>query len=312
MKTIVTGGAGFIGSHVVDEYVSAGHHVIVVDNLVTGKVDNVNSNAIFHEMDFCSQDFRQLVLKTQPDVVNHHAGQTLIHVSTRDPILDAEVNVLGMIGLLQTCVEAGVRKVVFASSAGVYGQAARLPITEETPFSPENPYAITKVACEHYLRYFSKDAGLCYTVLRYGNVFGPRDQVGSDHVITVFASHLLRGVGPVIHWDGSQAKDFVFAKDVAVANRLALDAGDNQAFNVASGVPITVNEIYGHVTDMLGVHVEPAYGPKRRGDVREAYFDVSKSRRVLGWHPHTSFSEALSVTLDWFRGNLRPDYSSNK
>lgn len=301
MKILVTGGAGFIGSHVVNAYIDAGHQVIVVDNLATGKMENIDRRAVFNQMDFCSPEFRELVLRERPQIINHHAGQTLIHVSTRDPLFDAEVNVKGMIRLLQTCVEAGVGKVIFASSAGVYGQALRMPITENTPFQPENPYAITKSACEYYLRYFSSETGLRYSILRYGNVFGPRDGVASDHVITIFASVLLADRQATIHWDGEQKKDYVYVKDVAHANLLALSRGDNQVFNVAAGIPRTVNQIYASIAKFLAIKKEPVYGPKRRGDVHEAYFDISYARKELGWQPGTSFDEALGVTIEWFK-----------
>lgn len=301
-KILVTGGAGFIASHIVDRLVELGHDVIVVDNLATGYRENVNPAARFYELDVRGAEFARLVEVERPEIINHHAAQTMVRVSTEQPDYDAQVNVLGFINLLTAAARAEVRKVIFASSGGtVYGACQRLPISEDQPFAPESPYGITKAAGEYYLRYFAANCGVHYTALRYANVFGPRDTISSEHVITVFARRLLDGLPPVIHWDGEQAKDYVYVDDAVRANILALDRGDDQAYNIGSGRPVSVNAIYQLLVDIMGIRIEAEHGPKRVGDVRLFYFDCSKAARELGWAPQVPFEQGVAQTVEWFR-----------
>lgn len=301
-RIMVTGGAGFIGSHIVDHYLALGHDVIVVDNLATGHLENVPGQARFHEIDVRSGQFADLIRAERPDVINHHAAQTMVGVSVQRPAYDAEVNVLGIVNLLEAAKEAGVRKVIFASSGGtVYGTCERLPIREEEPLAPQSPYGITKMASEFYLRYYAANFGLRYTALRYANVFGPRDTTSSEHVITVFANRMLRQQPVVIHWDGEQAKDYVYVDDVVQANVLALDRGDDHAYNIGSGRPVSVNAIYRLLMDVTGVQVPAEHGPKRLGDVRLFYFDCSAAARDLGWSPRVPFEEGVAATVAWYR-----------
>jgi UDP-glucose 4-epimerase len=301
-KILVTGGAGFIGSHIVDRLIGLGHKVIVVDNLATGVRENVNPAARFFQADVRDAEFGRLILLERPEVINHHAAQTMVRVSTEQPEYDAQVNVLGMLNLLQAAAQAGVRKVIFASSGGtVYGTCKRLPITEEEPLAPESPYGISKAAGELYLRYYAANGGPCYTALRYANIIGPRDTVSSEHVVTVFIHQLLAGRPPVIHWDGEQAKDYLYVDDAVEANVLALDRGDDQAYNIGSGQPVSVNEIYRLLTRVTGTHISAGHGPKRIGDVRLFYFDCSKAARELGWRPRVPFAEAVARTVAWYR-----------
>jgi UDP-glucose 4-epimerase len=305
MKILVTGGAGFIASHIVDRLIELGHTVMVVDNLATGYRENVNPSARFYEMDVRDPEFARLILAERPEVIDHHAAQTMVRVSTERPNYDAQVNVLGIINLLTAASKAGVRKVIFASSGGtVYGTCQHLPITEAEPFAPESPYGISKAASEYYLRYFAANAGVHYTALRYANIFGSRDTISSEHVITVFAKRLLQGLPPVIHWDGEQAKDYLYVDDVVEANVLALHRGDDQAFNIGSGKPVSVNAIYDLLVELTGIAIKAEHGPKRVGDVRLFYFDCSKAARELGWTPRVSFKDGVTRTLDWFRQTL--------
>ena len=307
-KIIVTGGAGFIGSHIVDYYLEQGHEVIAVDNLATGFAENVNSEARFYEMDVRSPDFARLILTEHPEVINHHAAQTKVQTSNERPDYDADVNILGIINLLKSAASAGVHKVIFASSGGtIYGTCDRLPISEDVPFSPESPYGISKTTSEFYLRYFAINWGVNYTILRYANVYGPRDTVSSEHVITVFISRLLRGQPPIIHWDGKQAKDYVYVTDVALANVFALDMGDNQAYNIGYGEPISVNTIYRELVNVSGLDVVAEHGPKRMGDVRLFYLDSRKAMRELGWHPQVMLNEGLRRTFEWYRTRFEQD-----
>lgn len=301
-KILVTGGAGFIASHIVDRLIEIGHEVIVVDNLATGYRENVNPSARFYELDVREPEFAQLILAERPEVINHHAAQTRVRTSTEQPDYDAQVNVLGLINLLKAAAEASVRKVIFASSGGtVYGTCQHLPITENEPFAPESPYGISKAASEYYLRYFAANLGVHYTALRYANIFGSRDTISSEHVITVFAKRLLQGLPPIIHWDGEQAKDYLYVDDAVQVNILALDRGDDQAYNIGSGRPLSVNAIYRLLVDMTGIAIEAQHGPKRVGDVRLFYFDCSKAAHELGWTPQVSPEEGMARTVKWFQ-----------
>ncbi len=301
-KILVTGGAGFIASHIVDRLIELGHEVIVVDNLATGYLENVNSAARFYQLDVRDPEFAQLILAERPEVIDHHAAQTMVRISTERPIYDAQVNLLGMINLLTAAAQAGVRKVIFASSGGtVYGTCQHLPITENEPFSPESPYGISKAASEFYLRYFAANRGVHYTALRYANIVGPRDTISSEHVITVFIKRLLQRQAPCIHWDGEQAKDYLYVEDAVRANVLALDKGDDQAYNIGSGRPVSVNAIYRLLVEITGIDIPADHGPKRVGDVRLFYFDCGKAARELGWKPEVSFEECVARTLAWFQ-----------
>ena len=301
-KILVTGGAGFIASHIVDRLIELGQTVIVVDNLATGYRENVNPAARFYELDVRSPDLARLIEAERPEVIDHHAAQTMVRVSTEQPEYDSQVNVQGIINLLTAAARAGTRKVIFASSGGtVYGTCQSLPITEKEPFAPESPYGISKAASEFYLRYFAANLGVRYTALRYANIFGARDTISSEHVITVFAKRLLQGLPPIIHWDGEQAKDYLYVDDAVNANILALDHGDDQAYNIGSGKPVSVNTIYRLLVEGTGVDIEAQHGPKRVGDVRLFYFDCSKAERELGWKPQVAFEEGLARTLAWFR-----------
>jgi UDP-glucose 4-epimerase len=302
VKVLVTGGAGFIGSHIADLLLVTGHDVAVVDNLTTGKRANLDPRARFYEVDIVSSDLESVLLAERPEVVFHQAAQMSVKVSTDDPRYDAQVNVLGLINVLEGCAAAGVRKVIFASSGATYGNPRYLPIDEDHPQLPESPYGITKMVAEHYLAYYALDRGLRYTALRYGNVYGPRqDAFGEAGVVAIFIQQLLNGETPLIHWDGEQVRDYVHVADVARANLLAASAGDDRCYCIGTGVGSSVNQIYRAVSDAIGVEVEPRRGPRRPGDLRAAYFVVDRARRELGWEPRVPLHEGLTQTVAAFR-----------
>jgi UDP-glucose 4-epimerase len=241
-------------------------------------------------------------LTERPEVVNLHAAQHSVKISTDKPQLDAEVNVLGLLNLLQACVEAGTRKVIFASSGATYGTPASLPITEGTLQHPESPYGITKMVTEHYLRYYQVEKGLNYTAFRYGNIYGPRqDPNGEAGVIAIFAKRILTGHEVRIDWDGQQEKDYLYVTDVARANLLALESGDNQIFCLASGKGTSVNELYLRLCQIIGQEVPIVRAPKRPGDIYQAYFDCSKALARLGWKPQVELQEGLQNTVAFWR-----------
>jgi len=307
MKALVTGGAGFIGSNLVDLLMSEGHDVAVVDNLVTGKIGNLNNRARFYELDIGDPRLESVLKIERPEVVFHQAAQMSVKVSTDDPRYDAQVNVLGLINTLEACVAAGVRKVVFASSGATYGNPEYLPMDENHPQRPEAPYGITKMVAEHYLGFYARDHGLQYTALRYGNVYGPRqDARGEAGLIAIFTNQLLRGVVPTIHWDGEQIRDYVYVEDVARANLAAATGGDNAIYGIGTGVGTSVNSIFATLCKAIGVIVTPHRAPRRAGDLRAAYFDTTRALRELNWDAQVSLDQGIAQTLAAFRAELEP------
>jgi len=304
MRTLVTGGAGFVGSHIVEALLTAGHEVLVVDNLATGSRSNLAPQAQFRLVDITNRDeLRAAFAEYRPEVVLHQAAQTLVAASTSDPIRDSEINVVGTLNMLEAAGQAGVRKIIFASSGGtVYGNPERQPVVETEPLRPISPYGVSKVAGEHYIRVLCERLGMVYTNLRYGNVYGPRDIPASQHVITAFLHAIDRGSQPVIEWDGEQSKDYVYAADVAQANLLALNLGDDESFNIGSGSEISVNSIFKLICRLAGVEVDPIRAPKRSGDVRRFTLDCTRADRLLNWRPATSFQDGLRATVDFYLG----------
>ena len=305
MRILVTGGAGFIGSHVADECIAAGHDVAVVDDFWEhggGRRSNLNPKAKLHEIDIRSKEIAGVVRSFRPDVVSHHAAQHSVAISTADPDYDADVNVRGLINVLEACAGGGVKKVVFASSAATYGTPQYLPINETHPQLPESPYGITKMAAEHYLRYYAASKGLKFTALRYGNVYGPRqDPNGEAGVIAIFTGRIIRGEPIRVDWDGEQRKDYVFVGDVARANLIALTQGDDDIFNIGTGVGTSVNALHAAIAAAVGRDVDVVHAPKRAGDVRTCIFAIDKARERLGWEPKTALADGIGKTAAYFK-----------
>jgi UDP-glucose 4-epimerase len=279
--------------------------VLVADSLWEhggGRRENVNTAAAFYELDVTTPAFAELVRSERPEVISHHAAQHSVKISTDMPAYDAKVNILGLINLLSAATDAGTSKVIFASSGATYGTPDDLPIDERTPQSPESPYGISKLASEHYLRFWRDAHGLQFTALRYGNVYGPRqDPNGEAGVIAIFAKRILNHEPVRIDWDGEQTKDYVFVEDVARATLLSLSKGDGDTLGIASGEPTSVNQIYRQLCDLVGYNVPTVSAPRRPGDIHAAYFDVSKAAAVLGWAPEVTFEAGLRATVDSFR-----------
>lgn len=308
MKVLVTGGAGFIGSHVVDVLIEAGHQVAIVDNLWEhggGKKENLNPEAVFYEMDIRDAALQKVFEAERPEAICHLAAQHSVKISTDDPAYDASVNILGLINLLQHASRYGVRKIVFSSSGATYGTVEKLPVDENTRQQPESPYGTTKMASEFYLRFWKNMYGLDFTILRYGNVYGPRqDPLGEAGVIAIFARQILLNEPVRIDWDGEQQKDYVFVRDVARANLLALDAGNGEAYCIACGKGTSVNQLYRGLVNDIGHDVEIKRAPKRPGDIYLTYFDCSKACTELGWEAEVGLEDGLRLTVDYFRGKL--------
>ena len=305
MRILVTGGAGFIGSHIVDLYLAAGHEVAIVDSLWShggGKEININPQASLYRADITDEaGLKRIFNEVRPEIVNHHAAQASVPFSTQDPLLDARVNVNGLLNVLTNCTRTGTKKIIFASSAATYGTPNEVPVNEETPQRPESPYGITKLVAEYYLRYWYEANGLRFTALRYGNVYGPRqDPNGEAGVIAIFARHILDHEPVRIDWDGEQQKDYVYVGDVARANLLALDRGDNDFFCIATGDGTSVNEIYRALTRSIGYEAKIVRAPRRPGDIHLIYFDCSKAERLLGWKAQVPLEEGMRATVQPF------------
>jgi UDP-glucose 4-epimerase len=303
MKIVVTGGAGFIGSHAVDAYVAAGHQVIVVDNLSSGRREYVHPTARLIVMDINDPPLADLFLTEQPDVVNHHAANPSVSRSVREPRFDATQNILGTLNVLEAARQAKVGKFIYISSGGaMYGNPEYLPADEGHPSNPVSAYALSKHTGERYVRLYGMEYGLRWTSLRYANVYGPRqDPHGEAGVVAIFCQNLWDRVRPEIHWDGEQTRDFVYVEDCARANLLALEAGDGQAYNVGTGVGTSINILFQTLLDVTGLQVQPRRGPRRPGDARHSYLDCTKIQHKLGWQAQVSLREGLKQTWNWFQ-----------
>ena len=305
MRIIVTGGAGFIGSHIVDTYMAAGHDVLVLDSLWEhggGRRVNVPERASFVHMDIRDENVARIFAEFKPEIVSHHAAQHSVAISSRDPIYDAQVNVVGMLNVLENAVKVGARKVIFASSGATFGNPEKLPITDDTPQHPTSPYGITKMVTEHYLRFYQAEKGLDFTALRYGNVYGPRqDPNGEAGVISIFIGKFLEKQGVRIDWDGEQTRDYVFVGDVARANVEALDRGSGGCYVIGTGVKTSVNAIYRALVEISGFEAPITNAPRRPGDPRDAQFDASRARRDLGWSATTQLIDGMRATYEYFK-----------
>jgi UDP-glucose 4-epimerase len=304
MKIIVTGGAGFVGSHTVDAYIAANHEVLVVDDLSTGSAEQVNPAARLVVMDINDPELADLFQDERPDVVNHHAANSSVSISVQRPLFDARQNALGTLNLLEASRRSGVHKFIYISSGGaMYGNPDCLPLKEDHPARPVSPYGLSKHTGERYVRLYGAEHGLCWTSLRYANVYGPRqDPHGEAGVIAVFCRDLLDGVAPEIHWDGEQTRDFLYVSDCADANLRALGAGDGQAYNVGTGVGTSVNLLFQTLMEVTGIDVTPRRAPRRPGDTRHAYLDPAKIERELGWRARVGLREGLEQTWRHFQG----------
>jgi UDP-glucose 4-epimerase len=304
VKILVTGGAGFIGSHVVDLYVRSGHQVVIVDDLSTGREINLNPAATFYKLDIRDPKLADVLQQEQPDIVNHHAAQMDVRRSVADPLFDASVNVLGSIHLLECARRAGVQRVIYISTGGaVYGEPQYLPCDEAHPINPICPYGASKHTVEHYLFMYRVMYGLDYTVLRYPNVYGPRqDPHGEAGVVAIFTGQMLAGQPVMINGDGEQVRDFVYVGDCAQANLLALQPmAAGKIYNLGAGLGTSVNAIFQALRKTSGYRAEAVYGPAKLGETRQIYLDASRIKKELGWTPSVSLETGLARTVDHFR-----------
>ena len=301
MKVLVTGGAGFIGSQVVDRLIEEDHEVAIVDNLSTGFKENVHPRAKLYEADIRdAARLGEIFDAERPECVDHHAAQIDVRHSVEDPVFDAQTNILGSLNLLVHAARTGVRKFIHISTGGaVYGEPEYFPVDEDHPIRPEAPYGVSKHTVEHYLFLYSLHYEITHTVLRYSNVYGPRQNPkGEAGVNAIFIGSMLGGSTPTIFGDGEQVRDYVYVGDVVEANRLALTNGDGGIFNIGSGVGTTVNEVYSEIASIVDFPHPPKYAPHRTGELQKIY---SRAGRELGWTPQVAFRDGLAKTVEWSR-----------
>lgn len=308
MKILVTGGAGFIGSHVVDAYLEQGHDVTVMDNLSTGKPANLNPAAEFIEMSITDKAVAEVFAEKRFDVVNHHAAQVSVPYSVMYPEIDLETNGRGVLNLLDASVKSGVGRFVFVSSGGaIYGEQDKLPITEHALAKPLSPYAAHKQLGESYVFTYNALYGMDYVVLRYANVYGPRQSVHAEAgVVAIFCEKMLAGETCTIYRypDTPQGmiRDYVFVDDLVTANLLALEKGTGEAFNLGTGVDTSTLELYDALAKNTDYELKPRFGEPRSGDIKRSVLDISKAKEQLGWEPKVNLDQGCARTMDWYRG----------
>jgi UDP-glucose 4-epimerase len=290
---------------VVDTYVAAGHEVAILDNFSTGTETNLNPSAQVHRLDLRDQQgVERIVAEFRPEIVNHHAAQSEVPKSVADPTYDAQVNIIGGLNLLKACVDHSVKKIIFISSGGaLYGEPDVIPADEDHPVRPLSPYGTSKFCFEQYLGTFRRTFGLEHTVLRYANIYGPRQDFHAEEgrVIAIFASRMLAGKPVIVDGTGEQSRDMLYIGDVATANLAALERGAGGTFHISSGIAVSVNDLYRKLALMTGYSEFPHYGPARKGDVYRIALDNSRALRDLGWEPQVDLEEGLSLTVDYFR-----------
>jgi len=309
MRILVTGGAGFIGSHVVDALIERGHDVVVVDDLSTGKREHLNPRAKFYHLDIRdAQHLEGVFAAERPEIVNHQAARANVRESMAKPVLYAEVNVIGSLNLLELSRKYEVGKFIYASTGGaVYGEPEYLPADEAHPINPLDPYGASKHFVEHYLYLYGVNYGLCYVSLRYPNVYGPRqDPYGEAGVVAIFTCQMLEAGEPVINGSGEQERDFVYVGDIAEANIKAIESGEDQIYNIGWGVGTSINEVFAKLKEITGHEKEAVHGPAKLGEVFKIYLDASKAQHELGWAPRVGLDEGMRMTVEYF-GNARRD-----
>jgi UDP-glucose 4-epimerase len=306
LKILVTGAAGFIASHIADAFIKEGHKVFILDNLLSGFKKNINKNAIFINKDIRDKTLTVLFEKEKFDVVNHHAAQMDVRRSVADPVFDADTNIIGTINLLQNSVKSGVKKFMFASTGGaVYGEQEYFPADENHPTAPLSPYGISKLAVEKYLYFYKTQCNLNYTILRYANIYGPRQNPhGEAGVVAIFSKKLLNGEQPVINGDGKQTRDYTFVDDVVKANLITLHDSDSEIYNVGTKTETDVNELYNMLNELIGNGQVEKHGPAMPGEQLRSVITSEKLKLKKGWAPSTNLKAGLKNTVEYFKENI--------
>jgi UDP-glucose 4-epimerase len=303
MKILVTGGAGFIGSHIVNAYINAGHDVIVIDDLSSGEIKLLNPKAKFYHLDINSPEVKAILEKEKITVINHHAAQISVSASVSNPLFDANSNIIGTLQLLQNAVSLNIEKFIFASTGGaMYGEQKTFPANEEQPCQPLSPYAISKLSAETYINYFGTQYGLNTTVLRYSNVYGPHQNPhGEAGVVAIFCERLLKDQQPIINGDGEQTRDFVYVRDIVQANTIALNSQCSGLFNVGTGKETSVNSLTRCLIKASAVTTSIEHGPAKKGEQKRSSIDSGKLLKGFGWKPSVSVEKGLLETFNYFK-----------
>jgi len=306
LKILVTGGAGFIASQIADAFIDKGHQVVIVDDLSTGYEKNINPKAKFVKANICDKSLEKLFESEKFDVVNHHAAQMDVRRSVKDPEFDATTNILGTINLLQNCVKFGVKKFMFASTGGaVYGEQDYFPADEKHNQQPKSPYGISKLAVEKYLYFYHSEHKLNYTILRYANIYGPRQNpFGEAGVVAIFSTKLLKGEQPIINGHGKQTRDYVFVGDVVKANLLGLKDEVSDVYNIGTGIETDVNQLFHFINNITRANKEEKHGPTAAGEQLRSVITSDKLFNKFGWRPSTKLEDGLKVTVEFFKNNL--------
>ncbi|MEX0895738.1 MAG: NAD-dependent epimerase/dehydratase family protein [Patescibacteria group bacterium] len=305
MHILVTGGAGFIGSHVVDSYIAAGHQVSVIDNLSTGQQEFLNSAAEFHQADITHKEHLQELIRTiNPDVINHHAAHIQVGNSVKYPQYDAEHNILGLLNVMEVAKDLPIKKIIFASTGGAMYGNQPTPFDESMVAKPLSPYGISKRAGELYLHYYLEQYGIPYVVLRYANVYGPRQNPhGESGVVAIFSELIQMGKKPIINGDGTNTRDYVYIDDVAQANMAALEYPESGIFNIGTGVESSTNEIYEKVVAAFGIELHAEHGPARPGEQKTSSLSAALAQEKLGWQPSVGIDEGIQRVVEWYTNN---------
>lgn len=303
MRIAITGGAGFIGSHIADEYIALGHDVTIIDNFSTGREENCNPKAEIIRLDITSPEIDDVFKQKQFDILNHHAAQMDVRVSVHDPKFDATTNILGGLNLYEAAKKHGVKKIIFASSGGtVYGEQTEFPAPENHPKNPLSPYGISKLSNEHYLYYYGQEYGISSVILRYANIYGPRQNPhGEAGVVAIFAKKLLAGEDPIINGDGLQTRDYVYVGDVVKANVFALEQSMTGAYNVGTEIESDVVTIFTNLNSIIGGNCPEKHGDAKPGEQRRSVISHRKIHEETGWLPKTTFREGLQKTVEFFK-----------
>lgn len=305
MRVLVSGGAGFIGSNLVDKLINLGHNVCIIDNLSTGNINNVNKKAQLYINDILDPNVSKIFEKEKFDIVYHLAAQINVQKSITNPIFDSNVNVCGTINIINNCVNYNVKKIVYSSSAAVYGHPQYLPIDEKHEIRPISYYGLSKYTAEEYIRVFSNLNNLDFTILRYANVYGIRqDPKGEGGVISTFMNSLFKKQPLYIFGDGSALRDYIFVEDIVDANIAALSSGDKEIFNIGTGVYTSVKELAENMMDIISLKCNIEYTSARKGDIANSYFNINKAKNKLNWSPRFSLKDGLKKTIEYYKNNL--------
>jgi UDP-glucose 4-epimerase len=303
---LVTGGAGFIASHIIDKLILTGCRVACIDNLSSGRIENINNQAAFYKADICDNEVSSIFIDEKPKIVIHHAAQIDVERSLNRPLDDADTNIIGSLNVFENCLRNGVKKIIYASSAAVYGEPKYLGINEDHPIDPQSCYGISKYTPEYYLKVFAAKHKFKYTVLRYANVYGPRQGAnGEGGVISRFFSNMIKGKPPIIYGDGNQTRDFIYIMDVVEANLNAIRLGEGEILNIGTNQGTSINELYSTMSKILGFAEKALNREQREGDILNSWLDNSKAQKALKWRPQISLEAGLQRTYQYYINRLK-------